>query len=64
MADNLDVEKNNHPPALEQLAAAADEDGGDSKLPALDNIGAEHNIDEQETYVYRDFSTLPAPESM
>jgi len=61
MADNLDVEKNNHPPALEQLAAAADEDGGD---PALDNIGAEHNIDEQETYVYRDFSTLPAPENM
>ena len=54
---------NNHPPALEQLAAAADEDGGDSKLPALDNI-AEHNIDEQETYVYRDFSTLPAPENM
>lgn len=54
---------NNHPPALEQLAAAADEDG-DSKLPALDNIGGEHNIDEQETYVYRDFSTLPAPENM
>lgn len=64
MADNLDSEKNNHPPALDGLAqAAADEDGGDSKLPALDNIG-EHNVDEQETYVYRDFSTLPAPENM
>lgn len=64
MADNLDSEKNNHPPALDGLAeAAAEENGDDSKLPALDNIG-EHNIDEQETYVYRDFSTLPVPENM
>ena len=63
MTDNLDAEKNNHPPALDGLAEAAAEDDN-SKLPALDNIGGEHNIDEQETYVYRDFSTLPVPENM
>ena len=63
MADNLDAEKNNHPPALDGLADAAAAEDGDGKLPALDNIG-EHNIDEQETYVYRDFSTLPVPENM
>lgn len=70
------VKKDGGASALLQLAEHATPGGGGGSRPIqfmsplLANSlrratsEGEHNVDEQETYVYRDFSTLPVPENM